>query len=143
MDDPLWLTYALRELGVREVPGPADEARVLEYLSATDYSEPLHDEIPWCSAFACWCVEQAGLRSPRKANARAWLHWGVALQAPRRGCLAVYSRGDNPNAGHVGFWLQRIGENDVLLGGNQSDCVCIAPRSRRELLGYRMLLGAV
>lgn len=137
--DPPWLKLALAELGTREVPGTGDESRVLEYLSATDYSDPLHDDIPWCSAFACWCVEKSGRRSPRKANARAWLQWGIGITLPRRGCIAVYSRGANENAGHVGFWLQAIGESDVLLGGNQRDSVCIAPRPRRLLLGYRFM----
>lgn len=139
VDDPLWLVIAYGELrkGVQERKGPADDPSILEYLSATNYAGPLHDEVPWCSAFACWCVERAGLASTRGANARSWLGWGEGIMIPRRGCLAIYSRGASELAGHVGFWLQSTRAADVLLGGNQGDAVSIAPYSRARLLGYR------
>jgi uncharacterized protein (TIGR02594 family) len=152
-EDPRWLAIAYGELrkGVRERKGSQDDPSILEYLSATDYQGPLHDEVPWCSAFVCWCIQRAGLASTRGANARSWLAWGEPIIIPRRGCIAIYSRGQNELAGHVGFWLQTLplpatGTGlhpgaDVLLGGNQGDAVSISPYPRnargRRLLGYR------
>lgn len=144
--DPMWLRIAYGELrrGVREVKGSADEPSILDYLGATNYQGPLHDEVPWCSAFVCWCIERAGMHSTRGANARSWLHWGRPLDVPRRGAIAVYSRGASSLAGHVGFHLQHLGRpgplslcSDVLLGGNQGDAVSIAPYPCTRLLGYR------
>lgn len=141
--DPIWLRVAYGELsrGVRERRGPEDDPSILDYLSATNYGGPLHDEVPWCSAFACWCMEQAGVKSPRAANARSWLDWGEPLTTPRRGAIAVFARGAGELAGHVGFWLQSLAFADVLLGGNQADAVSVAPCQRagraHRLLGYR------
>ncbi len=56
---PLWMEIAKGELGVKEIPGPANNKRIVEYHRTTIGTYP--DETPWCASFTCWCMEQAGL----------------------------------------------------------------------------------
>lgn len=139
-DDPPWLKWARAELGVREVPGEADNPRILEYQRCTSMG-PTHDETPWCSAFACWVMEKAGIVSPRLANARSWLKWGDALTEPRHGCVIVFSApARGPHAGHVGFWLDKPHGSGFwvrVLGGNQGNEVREALYPAASVIGWR------
>ena len=92
-----------------------------------------------CSAYANWCMHQAGVDGTGSAAARSWLRWGVPLAAPRPGCIVVLWRG-TPNDrahGHVAFLERAEGRTLYLLGGNQRNQVCVEPRPITQLLGYR------
>lgn len=132
-----WLPIAFGELGVREVLGDGDATRVRVYLASVELDRTLaqNDETPWCSAFAAWCVETAGYASTNSARAKSWLDWGRPLIKPRRGCIAVFDR--PPHGGHVGFFLSATGSSVTILGGNQSDRVCVADYPMSRLLDYR------
>lgn len=138
--EPEWLAIARAELGVRETPGEGSTPRVLEYLRATRLPPSMYDdETPWCSAFACWVMERAGLASPRSAGARSWLRWGMPMVTPRLGCIVVLSRpsADNPHSGHVGFWLGKGERGPRVLGGNQGNAVSVREYAASRVLGYR------
>jgi len=141
---PPWLSVALAERGVREVPGEGDSPRIVEYhattgLAATD------DEVPWCSAFVCWCFVQAGIAGTNSARARSWLEWGWPNNPPGYGAVVVLKRGRNApgpdviNApGHVGFLVGYSTPDELLiLGGNQSNAVNIRSYSASRVLAYR------
>ncbi|PWG81931.1 CHAP domain-containing protein, partial [Pararcticibacter amylolyticus] len=49
------------ELGVREATGRNDGTRVELFLHYTH----LKPGNPWCAAFVCWCLGQAGIPNPR------------------------------------------------------------------------------
>jgi uncharacterized protein (TIGR02594 family) len=139
MTTPKWMEFALGEVGTRESPGIADSPRVVEYLEAVDLSTQLrHDATPWCSAFANWCMKQAGIPGTGSAAARSWLDWGKPLSTPKRGCIVVLWRKarDTP-FGHVGFYMRASGNRVSLLGGNQGDMVSISPYSAARVLSYR------
>lgn len=134
-----WMPIAVREIGVYEYTGAADNPRVVEYLRSTTLGEPYrsNDETYWCSAFVNWCVEKAGYAGTDSAWAKNWAHWGKAIDTPRRGCIAVFTR---DSGGHVGFY---IGETDTeveVLGGNQNDSVCISKYPKSQLISYRVPL---
>lgn len=136
---PKWLIAALDELtfGVREIPGDADNPRIIEYHAATSLGAS-DDEVAWCSAFANWCMARAGIAGTNSAAARSWLTWGVPLAVPRAGCVAVFKRGLSAWQGHVGFYLGTTSAgNVVVLGGNQSDAVTVTTCQHGDLLGYR------
>src|ERR1700746_3414029 len=133
--EPSWLTIARGELGVSEHPGAESNPRILEYLRAVD-DDRLGDEEAWCSAFGCWCFEQAGVRSPQCKQARGWLHWGVSLSQPRVGCVVVLSRPPETWTGHMGFYLGPS-HGLQLLSGNCQNAVRIAHYDLDRLLGYR------
>jgi uncharacterized protein (TIGR02594 family) len=134
-----WMPVAMREIGIYEYEGAADNPRVVEYLSSTNLgiTERSNDETPWCSAFANWCVENAGHAGTDSAWARSWLNWGQAPEKPRRGCVVVLAR---EGGGHVGFYMGETSTDIKVLGGNQSDKVCIANYPKSRLLGYRIPL---
>lgn len=139
---PAWLEAALVELqhGVAEVPGPASNPRISEYLG--DLKNPLEgDETSWCAAFVNWCLEKSGVGGTDMPNARSYLLWGQ-LSKPRLGAVTVLWR-NNPTSwqGHVGFLLDDSPTSLYLLGGNQGDRVSVSAFPKDRLLGYRWPVG--
>jgi len=135
--EPAWMLLARRDLGVAVVPGPEDNARILSYFRDVGHGEIRHDEVAWCAAFAGSCLERAGVRSTRSLMARSYLNWGLGLVEPKPGCIVVLSRGANQSLGHVGFFAGTSASTVLLLGGNQSHSVRIAPFAKSRVLGYR------
>lgn len=138
-EGPKWYQIAMREMetGVDEVPGPeGHNPRIVEYHQATSL-KATDDETPWCSAFVNWCMLKAGVPRTNSAAARSWLRWGQNLDAPRTGCVVVFSRLSNPSSGHVAFFEQTRGDRVLVLGGNQSNQVNISSYPATRLLGYR------
>lgn len=135
-----WMLIALAEEGEKEFTGNGDNPRIVEYLRSTNLAAPLNinDETPWCSAFANWCIERAGMEGTDSAAARSWLNWGKNLETPRRGCIVVFSRPPNPWSGHVAFYVGKTDTHVKVLGGNQSDAVNIGKYAKSRVLGYRL-----
>lgn len=99
--------------------------------------------IPWCAAFANAVLSKAGYHGTGSLLARSFLGYGIATKYPREGDIAVFSRGRNKTAGHVGFY---VGEETLdgvkyikVLGGNQNKEVSVAYYPADKLLGYRKL----
>jgi uncharacterized protein (TIGR02594 family) len=142
---PRWYEIAEGEIGVTEDPDEnIDNPRIVEYFTATDFMNKGDDEIPWCSAFANWCMVQAGIEGTHSARARSWDEegWGEELDDPREGCLVVFERPPNPANGHVGFFAGEQDESRIrILGGNQGPegrgAVSISNQSRDLALSYR------
>jgi len=134
-----WLPIALGEIGNCEIPGRKDNARILEYGRSTTYDFK-NDEIPWCAAFTCFCLEKAGWPSTRSARARSFETWGIPIE-PYQGCIVVLWRKSlESGSGHVGFYMgvDPMDETRImLLGGNQGNCVKISSYSKDQILGYR------
>jgi uncharacterized protein (TIGR02594 family) len=162
-DPPPWYLAALDEhRGCVAEWESGDNARILEYLatcSDLEEGEAERDSTPWCSAFVNWCFRQCGIAGTDSGWARSWAGWGVPLDAPRPGAVAVWARGrrsgDEPVVkGHVAFVVEDRGGSLLVLGGNQCDCVCMKAypkyghladtadsatpvRELYELIGYR------
>lgn len=160
-EPPPWYLKALQEQA-ESVRENGSHPRILEYLqSCSDLSQAELgcDATPWCSAFVNWCFEQSGIAGTGSSWARSWAEWGERLDEPRPGAVAVWARGrtseDEPIVkGHVAFVVADEGDRLVVLGGNQSDCICTKAYPKRgyltdtveaggpvrelyELLGYR------
>lgn len=136
---PSWLIVAREQLGVKELPGPATNPRIAEYLKSVH----LHpeDEIPWCSAFVNWCIEKVAIDGTDRGNARSWLDWGTPC-GPQLGAVCILWRESRLGSkGHVGFFERAEGASVVLLGGNQGNQVCSAPYGSNRVLGYRWPKG--
>lgn len=137
MKTPLWLKLALKEKRIDEITGEKAHPRIIEYHKATTLKATT-DEIPWCSSFVCWALEQAGVPSTKSSAARSYLKWGYSIPTPAPGCIVVLSRGTNPMQGHVGFWLSEDDEHVFVFGGNQDNMVCVEAYQKTRVLDYRM-----
>lgn len=142
---PKWLEIAEREVGQHEVKG-GENPRILEYHAATTFGAK-EDEIPWCAAFVCWCLEQSGTPSTKSAAAISYATWGTKLREPREGCITVIrqkAKGADAATGsssgnHVAFFDHIADGRIYLLGGNQSDSVKVSGfnLASYEVVAYR------
>lgn len=135
MTEPTWLRFARADLGLRELPGAPTAPRIAQWLAELR-AWWRDDETPWCgTAVAAWM--RAALITPPGAwyRAKAWLDWGIPLDAPALGCVVVFQR---DGGGHVGVavGIDKLGRL-LVLGGNQGNAVSIAPFDRSRVLGYR------
>lgn len=137
MNQPRWLAAAWAEFGVREIEGGRDSADVLSYYKEAGHPAIQHDEITWCAAFAGAMLRRAGIAGRGSLLARSYLRWGVAIETPRAGAIAVLERGTDPGAGHVGFFVGAAGKRIFLLGGNQGGAVSVQAFDTNRVLGYR------
>jgi len=129
-----WFDIAMREMerGVKEISGSVHNRRIVGYHQATT-NRATTDEIPWCSSFVNWCVQQAGIKGTQNALANSWLNWGRKLRSPQRGCIVVVKTSSN----HVAFYDGEEGNRIRLLGGNQRDQVKISSYSKSSVRAYR------
>ena len=94
------------------------------------------------AGFVGGVLEECGIRSSRSAAARSYLNWGRELKGPAVGAIGVFERG--PVNGHVGFIVGRNADGQlVLLSGNSSNMVCLAPISYGRLLSSRWVPDAM
>jgi len=146
---PEWLSVAYQELrrGVREVPGPAHNPRILEYHQATTLKATT-DEVPWCAAFVGWALSEAHVKPTGSAAARSYLTWGVGVSPvhPPLGAVMVLKRGGASQPGpevldaqgHAGFFFGHGQPGEfLLLSGNTGDALTLEKFSVHRLLGVR------
>lgn len=141
--EPKHLTIARDELtrGVHEIAGPGSNPEIDKYHGATSAGSPPRDgdATPWCSSFACWCMEQAGIRSTRRKSARSWIEWGYEISRPVLGCVVVMWRGSpDSGSGHVGYFMGYDARGWLLiLGGNQGNSVSVRAYAPSRVVSYR------
>jgi uncharacterized protein (TIGR02594 family) len=120
-----WMCHAIHEIGTTEIPGrQSSRPRIEEYQKVTGGKSD--DETPWCSSFAAWVMQQAGISLENKVNALAssWREWGAEDNQQTFGSIIVLKKkgtslkADGSGA-HVGFLLQCINGRYFVLGGNQ------------------------
>lgn len=96
--------------------------------------------VEWCGAFVAYILEQQGMPLPQwPLWSRSYLDWGTEVTEPRYGDLVIFERSDSTWQGHVGFYIADLGNNMLVLGGNQSDRVEYGKYSKSLLLGIRRL----
>lgn len=125
------LALAFGELGQREIVGKLHNPRILEYHQTTGLKAGT-DEVPWCSSFVNWVLEGLNYERTKSAAARSWEQYPEKTDPPTPGDIIVFSRGNNPRQGHVGFYLADHAGQVYVLGGNQGNQVSVAtyPQSR-------------
>lgn len=141
---------AMRFVGMKEVSGASSNPMILAMLQL-DNKWPTGDEVAWCSAFVNWITWLLRLPRSKSLAARSWLAIGTPIQynlAEPGFDVVILKRGVGQpgpeviNApGHVGFFAGTQGDKVLLLGGNQSDGVSIAPFPIGDILGIRRLGG--
>jgi uncharacterized protein (TIGR02594 family) len=132
------IELALSQYGVKEIVGKEDNPEVLKYFKNLGFdSSVLKDETAWCAAFANWVLRESGLPFSGKLNARSFLEVGEKVVEPSLGDLVIFWR-ESPDSwkGHVAFYINDDDNYIYVLGGNQSNQVCIKPYAKRRLLTY-------
>ena len=141
---------AQRFVGVSESPGEIVSNPQILAMLRLDQPWPKGDDVPWCSAFMNYIAWLLRLPRSKSLRARSWLGIGrpLALADAVVGFdVVVLKRGSAKQPGpevveapgHVGLFAGREGKSLLVLGGNQSDAVSVAPFSAARLLGIRRL----
>lgn len=143
---PDYFLHALCELGVREMPGSASNACVLQYWKEAKTATQVNDDsvVPWCAAFVGAMLMRGGVEPTRKANAKSFLTWGHEVKGTGLvGAIVVLNRPPPAPAwtGHVAFCCGMTSTHIHLLGGNQADKVSIAAFPRARVAAIRAPLG--
>jgi len=138
------LSEALKEYGVEEIIGGAGSHNdtILKYFKDSGHEWVHDDETAWCSAFINAMAKRAGLPMSGKLNARSWLEVGEEISVPKSGDLVIFWRGSITSwKGHVAIFINfdEDGEKVNVLGGNQSNMVCIMGYDMGRILSYRRL----
>lgn len=148
---PRMIIEALKEYGVVEAPGAADNPKIVGWQTELEdaglgrvYAGVYrHDAIPWCGLFMAIVAHRANLelrseRNPPRLylSALEWTSFGVSVPkgAAALGDVLVFKRS---GGGHVGLYVGHDASAFHVLGGNQSDRVSIARLSRNRLVAVR------
>ena len=131
---PLYLQYAIKEMGVSEIPGDEENPRINEYHAICNMKG---EDRGWCSSFLCWCMAQSGIKHPGSALARSWLTWGSPVYTPEIGDICVFKRGNEAWMGHSTLFMGQTDNIISCLGGNQDNKVKISSYTESRLLGFR------
>ncbi len=132
---------ALNLYGVKEYEGEANNPEIIGWakeINLTIKEWYRKDSDAWCALFISVVCKRAGFTPPDKFNAiraNSFAKWGEPIFGfPLLGDILVFTRS---GGGHVGIY---VGEDSVcyyVLGGNQSDCVCITRIPKERLLTTR------
>jgi uncharacterized protein (TIGR02594 family) len=139
-----WFEEAKHLVGTKEVLGPKSNPTILDWATSLDINYK-GDDIPWCGLFVAHCI---GATLPQEVlpgnplGARQWERFGDSTTA-RLGAIMVFWR-EKPTSGkgHVGFY---VGEDETayqILGGNQTDSVCLTWLDKKRLVAARWPKGA-
>ena len=133
-----WLDEAKKWLGTKEYPGAPSNPVIMKWATRVGRYLGIRydgDHVPWCGLFATYCVVEAGLTPPSiSVRASEWAKWGVALDRPTPGAILVFSR---EGGGHVGFYVSEDADAYHVLGGNQSDKVCLTRIAKNRCTAIR------
>lgn len=130
-----WLELARQHMGLREIHGPKHAQEIVQFWRDIRRGGIKDDETPWCAAFVGSCLERAGFVSTRFESASSYRTWGVKLEHPEVGAIAVIPR---PGGAHVFFVVGRDAGGDIVgLGGNQDNEVGFGTFSRGKVQAYR------
>ena len=137
------LTEILRLYGVAEVAGPSSNIELLDILIKHFPQASDDSKTAWCGIMMAEAFERAGFKDmiPDKfMSARSWLSLPnpVTLEDAEIGDIVIFWRG-SPDGwqGHVACFVNDMGANVYVAGGNQGDAVKIALYDKARILGIR------
>lgn len=135
---PQLLVQALKLVGTKEIVGVKHNDEILIWARELGIKSYFADEIPWCGLFMAYVVKKAALEMPFTATESLWaLNWnkfGTKQTTAMLGDVLTFKRN---GGGHVGIY---VGEDDTcyhVLGGNQSNMVCITRIEKNRCAGIR------
>ena len=133
---PKLIAQGLALFGTVEVPGTKNSPVILGWARELGLDNSYSaDSIPWCGLYVAYVVKKSG-RDPVHDPlwARNWANWGVPSTTPSLGDILVFVR---DGGGHVGFYIAEDATAYHVLGGNQSDKVCITRIAKNRCIAVR------
>ena len=128
---PKILVEAMSHYGTMETPGHADNPIILQWAKELGIKAYRHDEIAWCGLFMAHVVHACGYAPPKAPLwALNWEGFGDEQQVAMLGDILTFVR---PSGGHVGIYVGEDADAYHVLGGNQSDMVCIKRVAKARL----------
>jgi uncharacterized protein (TIGR02594 family) len=133
---PRMLLEAITLYGTVEAAGSANNPTITEWARECGIGAYSTDAIPWCGLFVAVCAKRAGWARPANPLwARDWASWGRARSGGAMlGDVLVFPRG---SGGHVAIYIGEDSTHYHILGGNQTDKVCIVRKAKTPILAIR------
>ena len=133
-----WMKTAMNAIGQKEIPGPKNNPRVMEYHEAAgSYSTGDSGKYDaWCAGFVSWVMKKHGFTPPQKAmRALSWRDFGKSVTKPIFGAIGIKER---RGGGHVSFVVgqSRDGMLLYMLGGNQNNEVNVSQYKRSDWIKF-------
>lgn len=137
------LTEILKLYGTAEVAGSKSNPELLSIMQKHNKQADDDSTTAWCGIMMAEAFDRAGLIASVPQgymSARSWLKLPnqATLEAAEIGDIVIFWRG-TPDGwqGHVACFVNRIGANVFVAGGNQGDRVSIAQYGIDRILGIR------
>lgn len=138
---PAMIVEALKEFGTLEGAGVVDNPKILKWAKEVGITWYKHDDTPWCALFMAVIARRAKKDVPKDAlRALAWQTFGNAAQNAMLGDILVFKR---TGGGHVGLYVGEDASSYHVLGGNQSDRVCIKRILKERCVAVRRPVYAI
>jgi uncharacterized protein (TIGR02594 family) len=131
--EPIWIQWARKQIGQREVPGPESNPVIQAWYHLTTLPEYMWtDATAWCAVFINAALMLNNIKTIRSARAFDWLGWGEAISKPQKGDVVIF------NFSHVAFYLSDAGDDKInCIGGNQNNEVSLETFNRSAVTAYR------
>jgi uncharacterized protein (TIGR02594 family) len=140
---PKMLVEALKHYGTLEHRGKDNNPDITAWASEIGGSVAkvyVADEIPWCGLFIAVVAKRADKEVVKDPLwALNWGTFGQAVNDAMLGDVLVFIRrtASGAKAGHVGLYVGHDKTSFHVLGGNQSDSVCITRIAKNRLYAIR------
>ena len=133
---PKILLEGLRLFGIKETAGAGNTPEIMAWARETNLAKDyVADAVPWCGLWMAVVAQRAGWTPVDKPLwAQNWNRFGAKADKPSLGDILVFGR---TGGGHVGVYVGEDATAFHVLGGNQSDQVCITRILKTRLLGCR------
>lgn len=139
---PRMIQEALKTYGTLESPGNINNPTILGWAKEVGVNKfYTADSIPWCGLWMAVIAQRSGWTPPKSPLwALSWSNFGEYIKespephAPSIGDVLVFTRN---GGGHVGLYVADDDTAFRVLGGNQSDSVCITRIAKSRLYTAR------
>ena len=136
---PKMLIEALKLFGTKEIFGNKHNQVILDWAKLVGIPDLVKDdEQAWCGLFMAVVAIRGQKFVPMKSydilRAQKWVDFGTPVKEAMLGDVLIFKR---PEGGHVGMYVGEDQDHYHVLGGNQSNMVCITRVAKARLVGIR------